>query len=199
MLSISDWNPKGGVGKSTLSLAFASAFAAAGKRVQLVDLDPQGGAMLWAELARRDGREPAFTVSTQAADGYDVTIYDHQPGLPHRDALPGQIVVVPTLLDVASLAPTMRGVAEVKAMQKPYLIVPNRVEVASASQSEALVRQFADSPYIRKRVAFQRLYDTGYALYDSGSGVPLVGAARADFNPVVSAVLALAKKIKRAA
>lgn len=193
MISISVWNPKGGVGKSTVALALASAFAASGQRVQLIDLDPQGGSMLWAELVRRDEREPAFTVATQAAQGHDVTIYDHQPGLPHHGVLPGQIVVVPTPLDVMSLAPTLRGVEEIRAMGKPYLIVPNRVEVSSVSQSTALVKQFGGGPHIRKRVAFQRLYDTGYALYDTGSGVPLVGAARADFAPVMSAIIKLAK------
>jgi cellulose biosynthesis protein BcsQ len=199
-LKISVRNDKGGVGKTVTSNALASAFSAAGKRVQLVDLDPQAGAMLWAEIARRNGREPSFDVSTVAQpENYDVVIYDHQPGLPQQSTVPGDLVVVPTTLDVLALAPTMRWAQELTRQGKPFIIVPNRVEVSSASQSALLATRFAGTPFIRKRVAFQRLYDNGMSLYDDATGVPLVGAARADFNPVVSAVLALAKKIKQAA
>ena len=45
-------NPKGGVGKSTLSVNLACALAASGARVAIVDNDEQGSAAAWAAGCR---------------------------------------------------------------------------------------------------------------------------------------------------
>lgn len=56
---ISVLNQKGGVGKTTLSLNIAAQLAAEGKRVMLLDADPQGSSLDWA--AAREV-ESCFTV-----------------------------------------------------------------------------------------------------------------------------------------
>lgn len=56
---ISILNQKGGVGKTTLAVHLATAFARTKKSVLLVDADPQGSALDWA-AARRG--EPLFPV-----------------------------------------------------------------------------------------------------------------------------------------
>lgn len=80
-------NQKGGVGKTTLSVNLAAALALAGKRLLLIDADPQGSALDWQ--AARSG-ESLFPVVGMAkptlhkdvpglAAGYDHVVIDGPP------------------------------------------------------------------------------------------------------------------------
>ena len=77
-------SPKGGVGKSTAAVSVAAEFLARGRRVLLVDADPQRSAYAWSEAARSAGNPAPTTVAMGATM--------HQPG--ELDALVGQFDVV---------------------------------------------------------------------------------------------------------
>ncbi|MBS1164392.1 MAG: cobyrinic acid a,c-diamide synthase [Proteobacteria bacterium] len=74
-------NQKGGVGKTTLALHLAGEWARQGKRVTLVDADPQGSALDWSEQRARDSGSRSFGVVGLARD----TLHREAPELA-RDA-----------------------------------------------------------------------------------------------------------------
>ena len=86
-MRISVLNQKGGVGKTTLALHLAAAYAAEKRNVLVVDADPQGSALDWAASREHDAPFPIVGLPhdqlhkevRRIDGGVDVTIIDGPP------------------------------------------------------------------------------------------------------------------------
>ena len=102
-------NQKGGVGKTTIALHLAGRWAELGRRVLVVDADPQASALDWSEQRGREGLARAFSVVglprdmlhrelPDVARGFDQVIIDGPPrvtGIARSALLAADLVLIP--------------------------------------------------------------------------------------------------------
>jgi chromosome partitioning protein len=139
---------KGGAGKSTLTMQLAGGLARSGRRVAIIDLDPQETAMRWAHAAPEAVPFPArvmrleaaaeqlHQVIKQAGREADLILLDCPPSIEHpatiaalQEADVALVPVVPSPADLWSTKGVERLILQVQASRKGLkaALVPNRV------------------------------------------------------------------------
>lgn len=128
---------KGGVGKSTLALHMAVIAQQAGRRVVLVDCDPQRSAGDWwrareadtPELVEADAAQLRDVAAAAKGEGVDLLVVDTRPSVERDTAEAAQaadFILIPTrpaILDLRAIGAT---VEVVKATRTPAAIVLNQ-------------------------------------------------------------------------
>lgn len=135
-------NSKGGCGKSTIATNLASYYATAGKKVALVDYDPQSSSMDWLER-RPENQAPIAGIAgyrdglTHLPRNSDIVIEDaparsHGPELTDlvRHAETVVVPVLPSQIDMQASTKFLEELAKVgkvKRRQVRVAVVANRV------------------------------------------------------------------------
>lgn len=174
---------KGGAGKTTLAIHFAVMAQASGKRVLLVDIDPQRSSAGWWRA--RDAETPQLVetepdklrgiLEAARADGIDLVVVDTRPSVEAdavQVAMLADVIIVPTRPAILDLRAILETLNIVKGSKKAHVVLNacpaprGAVEAPAATDARKALKAFGvpvAPTTISQRAAFSHALVGGLA------------------------------------
>ena len=179
---------KGGSGKSTTAMAIAAEWRARGRRVLVVDADPQGSLRTWAEVAAEAGH-PAPTVVAMGssmyrkdqlpalAEGYDIVVIDCPPRhdeIQRAALMVAELVVLPcgpSAMDAWALADGLELVTKARTLRpqlEANVLITRKVSRTSLGEGAREALAHCGLPVLKTELGYRVAYQEAPA---AGLGV----------------------------